>query len=82
MYMYGNIVSPYYRPAWWMFTKLSYDDKSWPSTCVKAYRPDQPRGGSTARQRISHCSTFSKQNKFYRRAAATNMMHSNDLEAC
>ena len=47
-YVWEHIVSLYYKTAYWVFTKLGRNEVLMARTCIKVFRPDQPRGGSRA----------------------------------
>ena len=83
IYVWEHIVSLYYRTAWWMFTNLVGIKYTWPSICIKVFRPYLPKGGSRAGQKkVAGGPLLKKTYSSDWKATATNRMHSNDLEAC
>ena len=61
--------------------KLGWDDVLMARTCIKGVRQIGP-GQIQGRVKLGHQGSPSSRNFFDRKATATNLMHSNDLEVC
>ena len=79
--VWEHIVSIYYRTACWMFQNLVGMMCLWPAHALRCFRQIGP-GQIQGRVKLGHRGSPSSRNFFDRKATATNLMHSNDLEAC